>query len=185
MTRRPLAGACAAGLLLATAAVARVARGDDPAAGPRSVLVFSIAKSTNKNQVQYVVDVDERCAPRPGGPVHAYWRMLEQGPAAVAPILDREVPAYGLTGQQVTIIGPEGGSVRMALKAMPDRTIVVDTMRGPGGQCRALSTATIAGAPAHLFNVYAHITWLSGVDYLLLQGWSMDGKQVLRERVNR
>jgi hypothetical protein len=42
---------------------------------------------------------------------------------------------------------------------------------------------TIAGAPAHLFNIYVHIRWY-GVDYALLQGWSLDGSHVLREKLH-
>jgi hypothetical protein len=53
---------------------------------------------------------------------------------------------------------------------------------GEGRDVRALATASIAGAPAHLFNVYVHLKW-DGVDYMLLQGWSLDGSRVVRETV--
>jgi hypothetical protein len=42
--------------------------------------------------------------------------------------------------------------------------------------------SVFAGTPVHLFNVYVHLKW-DGVDYLLLQGWSMDGSHVVRETV--
>jgi Domain of unknown function (DUF4833) len=70
-----------------------------PAPGGSFIPVFSIAKSENKNQVQYVVRVDDHCAPSGPAPMSAYWRMLDTGPTQTAPILDREVRAYGLASQ--------------------------------------------------------------------------------------
>jgi len=67
---------------------------------------------------------------------------------------------------------------------LPLRPVTIETSRGSDGACRGLATASIAGAPAHLFNVYVHLKW-DGVDYLLLQGWSMDGSHVVRERLTR
>ncbi len=153
-------------------------------AGGTSVPVFSITKSENKNQVQYIVRVDNRCAPVGPAPLSAYWRMLEQGPTQTAPILPREVQAYGLASQQVVAGDGSGGQTRAALKALPARPITVVTARGKDGACYALATAVIAGTPAHLFSVYVHLKW-DGLDYLLLQGWSMDGSHVVRETLKK
>jgi hypothetical protein len=71
------------------------------------------------------------------------------------------------------------------LRAVPSRAIAVETSRAPGGACRAVATTVIAGAPAHLFNVYARLKWPFGVDYLLLQGWSIDGRRLLKEKLQR
>ncbi len=152
------------------------------APGGTSVPIFSIAKSENKNQVQYVVRLDDRCAPLGPAPVSAYWRMLEKSPTQTAPILSREVRAYGLASQAVVAIDGTGGEVQAVLKALPGRPLTIVTSRGSDGACHALATATIAGAPAHLFNVYVHLRWY-GVDYLLLQGWSMDRSHVVREKL--
>ena len=173
----------AALLLLALGSCATAAKADPPRPGG-VVPVFSIAKSENKNQVQYVVRLDDRCVPVGPSPVSAYWRMLEQGPAQTAPILAREVDAYGLSSQVVLGGDSNGGQVRAVLKALPSRPLTIDTSRGSDGKCRALATVSIAGAPAHLSDVYVHQTW-DGVDYLLLQGWSMDGSHVVREKIAR
>ncbi len=159
------------------------ARGDSPAARLREIPLFTIARSLNKNQVQYAVRVDDHCAPVPGAPVFAYWRMLEEGPDRVAPLLPREVDAYGLKSQGLSARGDDGGEVRLVLRAVPSRAIVVETRREATGACHAVATAEIAGSKGHLFNVYAKLTWLLGVDYLLLRGWSMDGTHVLQERL--
>jgi hypothetical protein len=151
---------------------------------PASLPLFSIAKSENKNQVQYVVRIDATCAPAGTAPLSSYWRMLEQGPAQTAPILPREVEAYGLASQVVLARDASGGQARAVLNALPSRPVTIETLRGPDGTCRALATALIAGGPAHLFNVYVRLKW-DGVDYVLLQGWSMDGSHVVREKLLR
>ncbi len=169
-----------AGLLLVPfASIAAVASAQPARANDSLVPVFSIAKSENKNQVQYVVRLDPQCAPVGPNPVSAYWRMLERGPNQTAPILSREIRAYGLASQ---VLDSTTGRVRVVLNALPDRTLVVTALRASDGQCHALATMPIAGAPAYLFNVYVHIRWY-GVDFALLQGWSMDRSHVLREKL--
>jgi len=175
-------GALGALDVLASAAPARA---DPAAAGASSVVpVFSIAKSENKNQVQYVVRLDASCAPVGPTPVSAYWRMLEIGPAQTAPLLHREEPAYGLASQTVTASGDAGSQVRIILRALPGRPVTITAGRTAGGECHAVATASIAGVLAHLFNVYVHLKW-DGVDYILLQGWSMDGSHVVRETMTK
>jgi hypothetical protein len=171
-------------VVVAIATYATAAHPEQPPPAPRVVPVFTIAKSENKNQVQYVIRLDEHCAPAGPSPLSAYWRMLEAGPTQTAPILSREVRGYGLESQVVVATGASGGQVRAVLKALPSRPVTIETSRGGDGQCRALATAAIAGTQAHLFNVYVHLKW-DGVDYLLLQGWSMDGSHVLRETITK
>src|ERR1700722_1857962 len=104
---------CASYALYAVAASA-----GSPVPAGSSVAVFSIAKSENKNQVQYVIRVDDHCAPVGPAPVSAYWRMLEKGPAETAPILAREVRAYGLASQAVVGKDASGGQTRVVLTAL-------------------------------------------------------------------
>ena len=161
------------------------ARADEPSLPTSVIPVFTISKSSNRNLVQYVVRVDSQCAPVGASPIFAYWKMLETAPGATAPLLEREVRAYGLAVERVLAAGNDAGQVRIALKALPDRAILVETTRQPGGGCLALATTTVAGGPAHLFDVYVRLNWIYEVDYLLLEGWSMDGKGVLRETLKR
>jgi hypothetical protein len=141
-------------------------------------LLFSIAKSENKNQVQYAVRVNEQCAPLSGTPVFAYWRMLELGPNRVAPLLARELRAYGIRRQTVDA----QGTVRVVLNAAPSRVILVRSGRVADGTCQASAQTTIAGSAAYLFNVYLKLKWL-GIDYVLLRGWSTDRTHVVTERL--
>jgi hypothetical protein len=77
----------------------------------------------------------------------------------------------------------DGGQVSLALRALPKRQILVKTLKGRNGDCRALATLAISGKPAQLFDVYVKLNWHLGVDYLLLRGWSMDRTQILSEKV--
>jgi hypothetical protein len=169
--------------LVAAGSYARGARGA-VRPGETFVPIFLIAKSENKNQVQYVVRLDDRCAPVGRTPVSAYWRMLERGPNETEPLLPREARAYGLASQEVIASDASAGQVRAVLTAIPGRPLTIVTSRGSDGACHALATALIAGTPAHLFSVYVRLKW-DGIDYLLLQGWSMDGKRVIRETFKR
>jgi hypothetical protein len=108
--------------------------------------------------------------------------MLEKGPTQTEPILSREIRAYGLANQTLVASDAGGGQVRVVLNALPNRPLIIATSRMSDGACHALATTSIAGAPAHLFNVYVHLRW-DGVDYALLQGWSMDGSHVVREKL--
>ena len=171
----------AAALLAALAFLGNGVRADAPPPR-REVPLFTIAKSENKNQVQYAIRVDEHCAPESGAPVFAYWRMLEKGPDQTEPLLARELDAYGIASQAAVARNAEGGKVSLVLRAVPSRTILIETWHS-GTRCQAVATLSIGGAPAHLFNVYAKLGWLFGVDYLLLQGWSLDGMHVVREKL--
>ncbi len=149
----------------------------------QSLELFTIAKSENKNQVQYAVRVDGECAPLGPAPIFAYWKMLERGPTQTEPLLAREEPAYGVASQAVSARRVEGGRVHLVLRATPSRPIDVDLWRDSDGACHAAPVTTIDGAPARLFNVYARLKWPFGVDYLLLQGWSLDGARAVREKI--
>jgi hypothetical protein len=147
--------------------------------GPRSALLFSIAKSENKNQVEYAVRLNERCVPVSDTPVFAYWRMLEEGPNRTAPLLPREMRAYGIARQRVRV----DGGVQLVLAALPKRSLLVRARRAADGTCSASVKTTIAGSPAYLFNVYLKLKWLFRIEYVLLRGWSLDRTHVVTERL--
>lgn len=145
--------------------------------------LFTISKSENRNEVVYAVRVDRNCVPMGTTPVFAYWRMHEKGPAVTEPLLGVEEPAYGMARERELALGANGGTFEIALRAMPNRPIVVQTKREDGA-CRAWATLSIAGTEATLFNVYARLRWF-GVEYLLLSGWTTDRARVLHERIQR
>jgi hypothetical protein len=175
-TKSSLAAATAvSGLLLAAPAFAAL----PVQFGPRDVRsVAYVAKSENKNEVHYGVALDERCMPAGPSPVYGYWQMREHGPSAVEPILDREQRAYGIASQVVS-----GNTVKVRLRALPDREIVVETSRS-GEACAARAVSSIDGRPARLANVYVKLGFPFRVKYLLVQGVALEAGEALRERVD-
>jgi len=139
--------------------------------------VFSIAKSSNKNQVHYAIELDDACAPIGANPVRPYWRMLERSPDATEPLLDREQRAYGIARQDVS-----GSQVRVVLRALPARPITIRTAHAADGTCSATATVGIGSASARLHDIYVKQS-LFGVDYLLLTGWA-DSGAVVREKLS-
>jgi uncharacterized protein DUF4833 len=181
--RRPgLARVFISGGALVATFIASAAPAEPLHFGPHDVtMLFSISKSENKNEVVYAVHLDENCAPDGDAPVYAFWRMHEKGPAVIEPLLDREQRAYGIASERVLARGPDGGSVDIVLRAIPDRHLVVKT-RTQNKICQAWSTLSIGGSGAHLYNVFVKLKPL-GVDYILLSGWAADGTHVVHETI--
>jgi hypothetical protein len=98
--------------------------------------LFTISKSENKNQVQYALKVDTQCSPAPSQPIYAYWRMNEWGPGRTAPLLGRELPAYGVLDQKVLEKESGGGKVWLAIRAVPSHPVLAETNLTSGGACQ-------------------------------------------------
>jgi len=138
---------------------------------------LTIAKSSNKNQVHYAVEVDGTCTPTGASPVRPYWRMLEKSPDATEPLKHMEERAFGIQRQDVS-----HDDIRVVLRALPERAFTVHTTRAGDGSCAATTTATINGAVARVSGVYVKLK-LFGVDYVQLTGIAPDGS-VVKERLS-
>ena len=165
----------AAGLLAQASSV-------DAAAPHDAAALFFVSKSENRNQVAYEVRLDESCRLVGDAPVFAYWRMLELGPTRTEPLLPIEAPAYGIARQEVLERGSLGGAVRIALRALPDREILVRSAATETG-CVATATTRIHDARARLVNVHARISWPFGVASLLMTGWAESDGRLVREAI--
>jgi hypothetical protein len=132
---------------------------------------FAIAKSSNKNQVDYAVSVDGSCNPATQTPVRPYWRMFERSKDTTEPLSSFEERAFGIAHQDV-----RGDSVSFALRGLPSRTITIRTQRTPNG-CGASTTMSIAGALARVSSVWVKQS-LFGVSYVELTGVDGNGKSV-------
>jgi hypothetical protein len=108
--------------------------------------------------------------------------MLERGPNDTDEILGHEAPAYGIASQRVIERGENGGTVRLALRALPGRVVEVRTQKREGA-CTAMATAIIAGARAQLQRVHAQIKWPFGVDRLVLSGVPVSGGPSINETI--
>jgi hypothetical protein len=135
-----------------------------------------ITKSSNRNQVNYGIQVDDACSPAGPSPVRPYWRMLERGPSVIEPLSDQEQHVLGVGHQDVS-----GHVVHLTLRGMPNRAITIETGRSADGQCASSAQMTIANVPVRLASVFVQQR-LFGVAYVLLSGWAGDGTLV-QERV--
>jgi hypothetical protein len=136
-----------------------------------------ITKSSNRNQVNYAVQVDEACVPSGTAPVHPYWRMLERSADATEPLVDAELRVLGVQRQNINATG-----VNVVLRGMPGRSITIRTWRGPDGQCASSANMTIAGVAARITNVFVRQK-LFGVDYVEVTGSTPNG-ELVRERLS-
>src|SRR6201999_1856719 len=89
-----------------------------------------ITKSSNKNQVNYAVHVDDACTPVGAEPVRPYWRMLEHGAGAIEDLRADEARVLGIARQAI-----ESDGVSLALRGMPQRPITIRTWRQATGAC--------------------------------------------------
>jgi hypothetical protein len=167
------------GLSVATLALLSVVASPTLAsAGQASELssALVITKSSNRNQVNYALQLDEACAPSGSSPVRPYWLMLERGPSAIESLSSGEQRVLGVGRQDIA-----GHLVRMTLRGLPDRAITIQTGRGSDGRCASSAEMTIAGVSARLASVYVKQR-LFGISYVLVTGWAGDGA-VVRERI--
>ncbi len=130
--------------------------------------VFVIDKSLNRNQVVYGLSLDRTCALQGEEPVRVYWQMRERGAHETEGLLDAERPLIGLGPQRVIERRPDGGKVRVAIRALPERPLTFEARR-VGEGCEAWATMTIAGRDATLEHVFAQV-WLLGVISVSLEG---------------
>jgi hypothetical protein len=173
LLRRVLSVALPGGALVA--GLSSVARASSRPAEIPSALV--ITKSSNRNQVNYAVQVDEACMPSGPAPVHPYWRMLERSANATEPLVEGELRAFGVQRQNI-----DGGGVNVVLRGMPARSITIRTWRGPDGKCASSASMTIAGIAARVTNVFVRQK-LFGVDYVEVTGSTPRG-ELVRERLS-
>ena len=139
--------------------------------------VLTITKSSNRNRVDYALEVDDACAPVGTAPVHPYWRMLERGELATEALTGREETVLGVQRQSI-----EGHRIELTLRGFPGRTMVIETQRNADGRCASQATTTIAGVAAKIANVFVNQSLFGNVEYVQLTGWA-DGGSVVHERI--
>jgi hypothetical protein len=173
LLRRVLSVALPGGALMA--GFSSVANASTQPAEIPSALV--ITKSSNRNQVNYAVQVDEACMPSGRDPVHPYWRMLERSANATEPLVDAELRAFGVQRQNIDADG-----INVVLRGMPSRSITIRTWRGTDGKCTSSAKMTIAGVAARVTHVFVRQK-LFGVDYVEVTGSTPSG-ELVRERLS-
>lgn len=169
---------------LAFLALSGAAWAEAPGFEPNDIeSAFFISKSENQNQVHFAIHVDAHCVPRTSAPVWNYWRMREEdGPVSLEKVLPREERAYGIASQDVLTRTAWGGTVRLRLRALPDRAIVLETRQGPQG-CEVDARTGIGGVSAQLEQVYVKLRWPFGIASLLMRGRSESDLHPVEEKI--
>lgn len=178
-----LGGALAA---LSSPADAPATGKEDPAFGPNDVhTVFFIAKSDDKNRVDYGLRLDDACVPVGNDPVFPYWREFENSPPVRTHSLKWfEFVAYGVKEQKLLRKTATGAELAIHLKPLP-RELIITTERGPDGRCRAIARATVAGVPdAEIISAYVKLKRAMSVEYVEIYGKHPKTGEPLTERLN-
>jgi hypothetical protein len=146
--------------------------------------LFHIEKSENKNQVHYGVHVDQACRPVGEQPVYGYWRELERGPEVTSRLLDLEQPAYGLIAPRYVRQTPQGGQIRLSLRAFAKRPLIIDTFRAGAGRCATRTVVAIERQAAVLTSIYVDIGFLFSVNYALVRGVRVADGRLVQEKIS-
>jgi hypothetical protein len=172
---------------LAVFAVPSSARAGEPSFGANDLeTLFFIAKSDDRNRVDYGMRLDTHCAPLGEEPVFPYWREFEPPP----PVRTKPMGAfsklgYGISVQKVLKRSDAGGEHAIRLRQV-DRVIYITTSKGTDGRCSALVRTKIAGIDyAELASIFVKLSGPISVSYVDVKGKDLATGRALEERLRR
>lgn len=176
--RRALSGLCALALFAGSAYA------DPVSFGPTDVpTVFFIAKSNNRDRVDYGTRLDASCHPTASDATFPYWRDLERSPANVHTMGMFARMAYGFSAQRIEHQADGAIVQKLVLKQM-NRPIWVTTAKAEDGHCKAIAWTRIAGVDrAELISIYVKLAGALSVDYVDVRGRNRATGELLAERI--
>ncbi|RMF19609.1 MAG: DUF4833 domain-containing protein [Candidatus Dadabacteria bacterium] len=114
------------------------------------VVLFHIAKSNNRNRVEYAARVQPDCRFDHEQPLTVYWRRLEKGPDVTRPLKwVEEKFAYG-----IDLRHQSDERLEFTIAADDTRPVTVTTTRNDDGQCQVrawLNSLEAPGVTDHAF----------------------------------
>jgi hypothetical protein len=118
--------------------------------------LFVIQRSTNINEVQYHLHVNDHCQIVSATPVSAFWRLREVSPEKTEPLSDLEHMVYGVTNQQVAEHGVSFDlGVLDHFRALEQRRITAMVRYDPPtAMCTPIVQTTMNGQVAALERMY-------------------------------
>jgi hypothetical protein len=181
-------GASCGLLALAACLIAPDASAKDPKFSRFDVpTVFYIAKSDDRNRVDYGIHLDDHCAPTTDEAVFQYWREFENSPPVRIHSLGMfEYFAYGISKQQTVSKTPTGGTQLVTLRQFDKKPIRIITRKDPDGRCSAQARAIINGKDSELTYVYVKLGKggiTPSVDYVAVHGRDGDTALDIEERL--
>lgn len=181
---RPFAGRLAlvgatllAALVFAPRALAEIVFGEHDVQ-----TIFYIAKSNDRNRVDYAVRLDASCRPVGPEPLYCYWRTFEPNVPPIVELNFLDESVYGIDIQEVGRTDERGGThLTMAVAAIEED---IEVYVWPGAEgCRAHAKATIGGQPAVLDHIFVQLRGLAGVDHIMVRGNAVrTGRPVFERR---
>lgn len=167
----------AAIVLVSTAAYAT------PSIGAHDVpTIFYVAKSDDRNRVDYGVHLDASCSPVGAEPLYAYWRRFEPGQPLLGDLNMFDATAYGIARQQVSVRSATGSWIELGLAALPSRRLLV-LVQPVGDHCVAAVQTTIRGQEAVLDHVFVQLDGPMRVREVVLRGEVRMTGQPITERL--
>jgi hypothetical protein len=149
--------------------------------------VFYIAKSDDRNRVDYGIHLDDHCVPTRDEAVFQYWREFENSPPVRIHGLGMfENIVYGISRQQTVSKTPTGGAQVITLRQFDKKPIRIVTKKDADGRCSAQARAIINGKDRELIYVYVKLGkggLTPSVDYVGVHGKDGDTALDVEERL--
>lgn len=176
MNRPTVFGAGVALLLSATVAHANPNFGADDVR-----TVFHIAKSNDRNRVDYGIHLDAECQPVGRAPVYAYWHRFEPGEALFGDlnVLDQRI--YGIARQAVRTRTPNGSWVELRVEALRSMRILILIQRAESG-CVARAQIEVNRRAAFVDRVFVQLRGSFEVEYVVFRGVDVQSAEPVVER---
>jgi hypothetical protein len=176
--RRAFSGLCALAL------IAGSAHADPVTFGPKDVpTLFYIAKSNNRDRVDYGIRLDASCRPASADAVFPYWRELEKNPVSVHTMGTFAMFAYGVAAQRLERKTDTSAEEKLVLKQV-DRPIWVTTSKAEDGRCKVVARTKIGAIErAELLSIYVKLAGPISVDYVDVKGRNPATGEMLSERI--
>lgn len=131
--------------------------------------LFYVAKSDDRNRVDYGVRLDASCAPIGDAPLYAYWRRFEPGQAELGDLNFMDRRAYAIAHQQVRVREANGSWIEFGIRALPSRRLLALVQRA-GDRCVGAVQTTIRSREAVLDHVFVQLDGPMRIREVVLRG---------------
>lgn len=143
--------------------------------------VFHIAKSDDRNRVDYGIHLDASCQPVGETPIYAYWHRFEPRQPRYGRLNALDARLYGIASQSVRTRSGTGSWVEMRVRALQSYRILVLTQRIEE-RCVARARAAVNDRPAYVDRVFVQLGGPFTVDHVTFSGRDVETEQAVRER---
>lgn len=147
--------------------------------------LFYIAKSDDRNRVDYGIHLDQACQPVGSDPMFAYWRRFEPGQDPLGDLNFLDQTVYSVASQRVLTRAPGGTWLDVSLRALPSRPLRV-LVQPSNGRCVGAAQLEIRGHEAVLDHVFVQLGSGPGqIEHVLLRGEDRRSGHAVTERVTQ